>query len=163
MGRDLETVWIFGSVVLPSIDNVCLDKQTEITVIVQWALVFFGFLVGLFGSSLFSSWWAWPEVLFILKKKKKKKQSVLIDYFLFFYLYLIYFLSDLHYFLSSDYALSILPFLIVLGSSLGAYLRFFLFLKKACIALNFPLRIGVAPSHRFCMAVVSLSFVSRYF
>ena len=72
MGRDLETVWIFGSVVLPSIDNVCLDKQTEITVIVQWALVFFGFLVGLFGSSLFSSWWAWPEVLFILKKKKKE-------------------------------------------------------------------------------------------
>ena len=37
------------------------------------------------------------------------------------------------------------------------------FLKKACTAMIFPLRIDFAASHRVCMVVMSLSFVSRYF
>ena len=37
------------------------------------------------------------------------------------------------------------------------------FLRKAYITMNFPLRMTFAVSHRFCMVVFSLSFVSRYF
>ena len=92
--------------------------------IVQWALVFFAFLVGLFGSSLFSSWWAWPEVCLSFQKKQ---QLVLLT--IFYFLISIYFLSDLHYFPSSDYALSIL-FLILSGSSLVASLNFPCFWRR---------------------------------
>ena len=43
------------------------------------------------------------------------------------------------------------------------FLFFFFFLREDCIIMNFPLRTDFAASHRFCMAVFSLSFVSRYF
>ena len=36
-------------------------------------------------------------------------------------------------------------------------MRFFLFLMKACITMNFPLRTAFAVSHRFCMVVFTLS------
>ena len=38
-----------------------------------------------------------------------------------------------------------------------------MFIDKACITVNFPLRIAFAATHKFCTVVFSLSLVSRYF
>lgn len=87
----------------------------------------------LFIRVLSSSWWGWPEVCWFCLS-----QELALGFywfFLFFSVYLIYFLSDLHDFLSSDYALSILPFLILLGSSLGCLLEIFLVFEEGLVLL----------------------------
>ena len=40
---------------------------------------------------------------------------------------------------------------------------FLIFLRKACITMNFPLTTAFAVFHKFCMDVFSLSLVSTYF
>ena len=54
----------------------------------------------------------------------------------------------------------VLLIIILLGSTLGC---FSYFLRKPYITMIFPLRTAFAASHRLCMVVFSLSFVSKYF
>ena len=58
----------------------------------------------------------------------------------------------------------VLIFPVRLGGRLGCLFEIFLvFLNKACIAMNFPLRIAFIVSLRLCMVAFSLSLVSNYF
>ena len=86
-----------------------------------------------------------------------------IDFFLL--LFNLYVFSDLHYFLSStDFRFFCSPF----SNTFRWCVRLFIwdfscFMRKACIAMNFLLITAFAASHRFCLFMLSLSFVSSYF
>ena len=83
----------------------------------------------------FLSWFIWVFSLFFLVSLARglfilsKKNNSWFYWLFSMFLFLFYFLSDLHYFPSSDYALSIL-FLILSGSSLVASLSFPCFWRR---------------------------------
>ena len=58
----------------------------------------------------------------------------------------------------------VLLLLILLGYRLGCWFEIFCFcfLRKACITLKFPLRMVFVVSHRFCVVMFSLAFVSEF-
>ena len=123
-----------------------------------WLLLLFHFLFCLFGPFLFFSWWAWLEVCrFCLSFQKSSPWF----YWSFLFLSLFYlFPSDLSQ--RTDFGI----FLVLLFLILSLFLFFWDFscsLRKAWIAVYFPLRTALAASHRFWKVVFSLSFVLRYF
>ena len=100
--------------------------------------------------------------MFVFYLLKVTAFSFISLYYCFFHFFVIYFCSDLYdLFPSTNFdvfvVVVLLLFLVVLGVKLGC---FSCFLKYDCIAINFPLRTAFAASHRFCVVVFSLSFVS---
>ena len=122
--------------------------------------------------SFFISYFIWVLSLFfsvslardlsILFTPSKNQLLVLLIFTIFFKIS-TYFLPDLYYLLpSTDFR-----FFCSYFYNSRWYVRLFIwdfscFLRKSCITMNFPLRTAFAASHRFCMVVFSLSFVSRY-
>ena len=120
---------------------------------------FSSFTSCIFGSSLFSSWWAWLEVcLFYLFKKPALGFIDLFCFFLisilfiFFLIFLISFLLLTLGFVCSSFSNS-------LGDRLGWD---FSYLRKSGIAMNF-LELLLLHTIDFCKVVFLLLFVTRYF
>ena len=105
--------------------------------------------------------------LSILFTLSKNQLLVLLIFFSYYVLISVLFILSLIFIIS--FLLLTLGFVCALFSnSFRWWVRLFkqdftCFLKKACIAMIFPLRTDFAASHRVYMVVISLSFVSRYF
>ena len=79
-----------------------------------------------------------------------------------FFLSLIYLCCDLYYFCpSANFGLNLFCVPVSGDVKLG-FLRFFEFVIYAFIAINLPLRIAFAASHRTCYFVFPFSFDFRY-
>ena len=124
----------------------------------------FSFLI----LSSFFPWWVWPEVCqFCLPFQRISSWLYWIFFFSYcaLHLYFIDFLSDLYIFfllLTLDFFCS------SFSNSFRCWVKLWIwdfssFLRKACVAMNFPLSTAFAASRRLWMLVSSLSFVSRYF
>ena len=103
------------------------------------------------------------SILFTLSKNQL--WILLIFFFFFLNLYFIDILSDLYDFLPSA---NFRFFCFSFSNSFRCWVWFSIwdfssFLRKACVAMNFPLSTAFVASHQFWVVVSSLSFVSRYF
>ena len=108
--------------------------------------------------------WAWPGVCWFCLSFQKNSSGIYWS-FLFFYFSFIYFLSDFIIF----FLLLTLGFVCSsFSNSFRCYVRLFIwtfscFSRKACIAMNFPLRTAFAVTHRCCKVVFSLSFCLKVY
>ena len=132
-------------------------------IFLQYRLIFllFHFLFCLFGSSLFSSWWAWPEVYRFRSSLQKTSSWFYWFSFYCFFKISILFTSSL-IFIISFLLLTlgfVLLFLILLGGRLGCLFDIFLVsgsLWTSLLELLLQHPIGF-------VNLFSFSFVSRYF
>ena len=105
-----------------------------------------------FGFSLFLV--SLARGLSILFTFSKNELLVLLFFFSIF-LTTILFISSLILIISFCW------FYVLFSTSSGRLGFFLVLMRKACIAINFPLRTAFATSQRFCMVVFSLSSFSR--
>ena len=123
---------------------------------VMFLFKFFNVFIWVLSLFIFASLDRDVLILFILSKN-------LLLVLLIIFIKVFYFLSDLYYFLPLTLGFVCSSFLILLNGRLG-YLRFFFFFPLEGLVLLWTwLRTVFAASYWFCMAVFSLSFVSRYF
>ena len=101
------------------------------------------------------------SILFLLSKNQHLVLLIFFCWFFYIFVCLFYLLSDLYYFLlSSEFRFCLFIYLFIFDSfKWYVRLRFFFFflLRKACVAINFPLRTAFAASHRYfygCVFIV---------
>ena len=116
------------------------------------------------GQVILSSWWVWLEVCPFWLLFQRTLLILLMFSIVFKSILLI---SSLIFSSFTDFRFCLFFFSwFFLGGRLDCWFEIFLvFLRKASITMNFPLRTALweGSSHRFYMVVFSLPFVSRYF